>query len=116
MPELSGISLLAAFMAGIVSFLSPCVLPLVPGYLSYVAGQSLEDIRDRKVTGDRLAVLLLGTCFVLDFSTVFIVLGASATALGQLLLSYRYETNLIGGALVVLFGLLTIGLLRPGWL
>lgn len=116
MPELSGISLLTAFMAGIVSFLSPCVLPLVPGYLSYVAGQSLEDIRDRKVTGDRLAVLLLGTYFVLGFSTVFIVLGASATALGQLLLSYRHEANLIGGALVILFGLLTIGLLRPGWL
>ncbi|MGK9169653.1 cytochrome c biogenesis protein CcdA [Inquilinus limosus] len=105
---------MTAFAAGVVSFLSPCVLPLVPGYLSYVAGRSLEDLRGG--TGDRLAVLGSGLFFVLGFSTVFVLLGASATALGQLLLSYRYEANLAGGALVTLFGLFMTGLLRFGWL
>jgi cytochrome c-type biogenesis protein len=112
---LSGIGLLTAFAAGTVSFLSPCVLPLVPGYLSYVAGQSFEDLRRETSAGDRLAVLGLGTSFVAGFSTVFILLGASATMLGQILLSYRYEANLVGGALVILFGLFMIGVLRPGW-
>ena len=116
MGELSGIGLLTAFAAGIVSFLSPCVLPLVPGYLSYVGGQSLNDGAGRTDLAARLAVLGLGAFFVLGFSTVFILLGASATALGQLLLSYRYETNLIGGALVVIFGLLMTGVVRFGWL
>jgi cytochrome c-type biogenesis protein len=116
MPELSGIGLMTAFAAGIVSFLSPCVLPLVPGYLSYVGGQSLHEGADRPGLAARLAVLGLGAFFVLGFSTVFILFGASATALGSLLLSYRYEANLIGGALVVLFGLLTTGIVRFGWL
>ncbi|MFE0753407.1 cytochrome c biogenesis CcdA family protein [Inquilinus sp. NPDC058860] len=116
MLELSGIGLMTAFAAGVVSFLSPCVLPLVPGYLSYVAGQSLHGDDRRVDVAARLAVLGLGTFFVLGFSTVFILLGASATALGQLLLSYRYEANLIGGALVILFGLLMVGLLPLGWL
>ena len=115
MLELSGIGLLTAFAAGTVSFLSPCVLPLVPGYLSYVAGRSIEELQDDAGVRDRLAVLGLGIAFVLGFSTVFILLGASATALGQVLLSYRYEANLAGGALVILFGLLMTGLLRPGW-
>lgn len=116
MPELSGIGLLTAFAAGTVSFLSPCVLPLVPGYLSYVAGRPLEDLQSGPRAVDRLAVLGLGAFFVLGFSTVFILLGASATALGQILLSYRYEANLVGGALVILFGLFMAGLLRPGWI
>lgn len=115
MPELSGIGLMTAFAAGVVSFLSPCVLPLVPGYISYVAGRPLEDLQDEAGPGDRLAVLGLGAFFVLGFSTVFILLGASATALGQLLLSYRYEANLVGGVLVILFGLAMMGLLRFGW-
>ncbi|WP_225769700.1 cytochrome c biogenesis CcdA family protein [Inquilinus sp. Marseille-Q2685] len=116
MSELSGIGLVTAFAAGTVSFLSPCVLPLVPGYLSYVAGQSLHKEADRNDLAARLAVLGLGAFFVLGFSTVFILLGASATALGSLLLSYRYEANLIGGVLVILFGLLTTGIVRFGWL
>jgi cytochrome c-type biogenesis protein len=94
MNGLSGIGLLS-FGAGVISFLSPCVLPLVPGYVSYVAGEALG------VTGEPirpLAALRLSLCFVLGISTVFVILGASATSIGQLLLSYRYEANLIGGA------------------
>jgi len=110
--EASALGLAAAFAAGIVSFVSPCVLPLVPAYVSYVAGQShaLETERDRRARA--WPALRMSAFFVLGFSTVFIALGASATALGQLLLQYRYEANLVGGAIVVLFGLLMLGLER----
>lgn len=116
MPEISNISVLAAFAAGIVSFLSPCVLPLVPGYVSYVAGRTTTDASGDRAASSRLSAIGLSLCFVLGFSTVFIVLGASATALGRLLLGYRVELNLIGGAVVILFGLFLIGLVRPGWM
>ncbi len=106
-------ALLTSFGAGVVSFLSPCVLPLVPGYVSYVAGQSLET---RSGNGANFAALPLSIFFVLGFSTVFIILGASATALGQLLLSYRYQANLAAGAVVIVFGLLMMGLVRWPWL
>jgi cytochrome c-type biogenesis protein len=112
MNGLSGIGLLTSFAAGVISFLSPCVLPLVPGYVSYVAGEALG------VTGEPirpLAALHLSLCFVLGFSTVFVILGASATSIGQLLLCYRYEANLIGGAMVTLLGLFMMGLARLPW-
>lgn len=116
MLEISNIGVLAAFTAGIISFLSPCVLPLVPGYVSYIAGRSLSDEPVGGATALRLPALGLSVCFVLGFSTVFVLLGASATALGQLLLAYRYELNIIGGAIVVAFGLFLLGFLRPAWL
>lgn len=110
----SALGLLAAFAAGAVSFLSPCVLPLVPGYVSYLAGHSVEN----PATGlpPRLAAFGLGLCFVLGFSIIFVLFGMGASALGQWLLSYRYALNIIGGVLVIAFGVLTLGLLRPGWL
>ena len=104
-----GVGLLTAFTAGIVSFLSPCVLPLVPGYVSYIAGQSTDRENGRNARGT-LHALALSFIFVLGFSTVFIALGASATMLGQILLRYRFEANLIGGAVVILFGLFMVGL------
>ncbi|MEK0085480.1 cytochrome c biogenesis CcdA family protein [Benzoatithermus flavus] len=103
------IGFLTAFIAGVVSFLSPCVLPLVPGYLSYVAGTSLEVLRDRRTA--RLQSLAYAFCFVLGFSVVFIAFGASATALGRLLLSWRYELGIVAGIVVLLFGLHLAGLL-----
>lgn len=112
MAGISSVALLTSFFAGIVSFLSPCVLPLVPGYISYIAGQSLSSFGPAPGAGTSFAALRLSALFVLGFSTIFVSLGASATALGQLLLSYRYEANLIGGGLVILFGLLMIGLVR----
>jgi cytochrome c-type biogenesis protein len=90
---------------------SPCVLPLVPAYVSYVAGQTSADDAQRDARA-RFAALGMSAFFVLGFSTVFIALGASATALGSLLLQYRYEANLVGGAIVILFGLLMLGLDR----
>lgn len=100
-----------AFLAGVVSFLSPCVLPLVPAYVSYIAGETLAG-ELRASARRRLHTLALSAWFVLGFSAVFIALGASATTLGRALLRYRYEANLIGGAIVILFGLLTLGLTR----
>jgi cytochrome c-type biogenesis protein len=114
MIEFSNIGIAAAFAAGVISFLSPCVLPLVPGYVSYVAGHSIAE-RSAGTLSLRLQTAALSGCFVLGFSTIFVLLGASATALGQMLLSYRYELNLVGGTIVIAFGLLTLGLLRPAW-
>ena len=100
MPEIAGIGILSAFLAGIVSFLSPCVLPLVPGYLSYVSGRSVDDLAGGGFSRMRLATLGLSLSFSLGFSAVFIALGASATALGQLFQSYRSEADLIAGTIV----------------
>ena len=116
MLEISSIGVLTAFAAGLVSFLSPCVLPLVPGYISYIAGQSLDGVQRQEETRAKLSALILSVFFVLGFSTVFVSLGASATAVGQFLLSYRYETNIVGGAVIIVFGLFLMGLLSFSWL
>lgn len=109
MVEISGVGVLTAFLAGAISFLSPCVLPLVPGYISYVAGGSVAAAPAKGSTANRL---YLSLCFVLGFTTVFVTLGATATLLGDLLARYRYEAGLIGGAIIVVFGLFTMGILR----
>ncbi len=106
----------AVFVAGIISFLSPCVLPLVPGYVSYIAGQSMADSTTSMALIVRVQALALSACFVLGFATIFVILGASATALGEALISYRYELNLVGGVVVIGFGVFATGLLRPSWL
>lgn len=112
MGDLSVIALVTAFGAGIVSFLSPCVLPLVPGYVSYVAGDRMSRGEGVSDSAWRLSALGLSICFVLGFSTVFILLGAGATGLGQLLLRYKNEANMLGGAVVMTFGLFMTGLLK----
>ncbi len=116
MPEISNIGILSALAAGVLSFLSPCVLPLVPGYVSYVAGQTRMTAPVDGRVALRLPAIGLSLCFVLGFSTVFIVLGASASALGRMVIGYRYELNLVGGAIVILFGLFLTGLIRPSWM
>ena len=109
MLDSGSIGFATAFAAGVISFLSPCVLPLVPGYLSYVAGTSLETLRDRQSA--RMEALGYALCFVLGFSAVFVAFGASATALGGLLLGWRYELGIVAGVVVSLFGLHMAGLL-----
>jgi cytochrome c-type biogenesis protein len=111
---ISNIGLVTAFSAGLISFLSPCVLPLVPGYVSYISGSTLD--RRNHAGASHLTTLLLSTCFVLGFSTVFVALGATATAFSRLLLSYRYEATLVGGAIVIVFGVFMTGLIRLPWL
>ena len=96
-----------AFSAGLLSFLSPCVLPLVPSYITFITGLGLEDVsRARRTT------LVHALLFVLGFSFIFVALGAGATAFGQLMLAYRGWIARIGGALMVLMGLWMLGALR----
>ena len=110
--ELSAIGIVSVFAAGLVSFLSPCVLPLVPGYVSYVAGGSLEELRDDGLSRRRLAALVLSVFFVLGFSSVFIALGASASALGGFLLQHKTIFEYAAGGVIILFGVYLVGLVR----
>ena len=113
--ELSAIGMATAFAAGVISFLSPCVLPLVPAYVSYVAGRSFgQDLAELQARR-QLRTLGLSVCFVFGFTTVFVLLGAGANVVSSLLAAYRYEINIVSGALVIIFGLFTTGLVRPSW-
>jgi len=113
MTDAATIGFAVAFGAGVISFLSPCVLPLVPAYVSYVAGDSVQRKR-RLHARERLASLGMSVPFVAGFSAVFIAFGASASVIGQLLQRYRFEANLVAGAVVIAFGLFMLGLWR--WL
>ena len=112
MTEVSALGLTTAFAAGVVSFLSPCVLPLVPGYVSYLAGHSAIARRHAAGIGERIPAMMLSFLFVAGFSSVFIALGASATGLGRLLLEYRHAASIVGGVIVIVFGLVMTGLLQ----
>ena len=102
---------LVAFGAGLVSFLSPCVLPLIPGYISYISGQSLQNILETKKIN--LFSLIL---FCLGFSSVFVILGASASFLGQALLQNSELLRIIAGIIVIIFSLQLIGLINIPYL
>src|ERR1700739_4914955 len=103
------VSLAAAFLAGLVSFLSPCVLPLVPGYISMLSGIGMEQLRQGQQP--RASLFSSALSFVLGFSVVFISFGASASAVGSFLQQNRYTLAPIAGALIILFGLHLIGAL-----
>src|SRR5258707_15673401 len=103
------ISILAAFVAGLISFLSPCVLPLVPGYVSMLSGIGVEQLRRGEKS--RGSLLLSSLAFVMGFSVVFIAFGASASAVGQFLLQNKNLLAPFAGAIIVLFGLHLVGLL-----
>jgi cytochrome c-type biogenesis protein len=106
------VSTIVASAAGLFSFLSPCVLPLVPSYLAYIAGVSFSELRDRPSGAVRLAVMLNAVGFVAGFSLIFVAMGASVTLLGEWLITYRRLLQQIGGALIIVFGLHLLGLLR----
>ena len=108
------VTLLAAFGAGILSFISPCVLPLIPGYLSYVSGVSLEDMRAPVAVRSRM--ILTSLAFIVGFSIVFVILGASASALGKFMIARLTLLGRIAGAVIIIFGLHTMGVLRIEWL
>ena len=106
-----------AFLAGLLSFLSPCVLPLIPSYASFITGMGLDELTDRtgRTAHDRGRLFLHGALFVLGFSAVFIALGASATALGAAFQRSSPWIERVGGGLLMLFGLILLGALRlPG--
>ena len=98
---------LIAFGAGIISFLSPCVLPLIPGYVSFVSGQSLQEIIDRK--RNKVSPLVL---FCFGFSTVFIIFGATASVIGQIFLQNSNILRIIAGIIIIVFSLQLIGLIN----
>ncbi len=104
---------LGVALAGTVSFLSPCVLPLVPPYLGYLGGMTIEQMTDKGVDAAAWRrVIIASLCFVAGFSTVFIGLGAGASAFGQLIQTYKATLAIGAGALIVLFGLHFLGVLR----
>jgi cytochrome c-type biogenesis protein len=103
------VSIFTAFLAGLVSFLSPCVLPLVPGYISMLSGIGVEQLKEDKAP--RGALLVSAIAFVLGFSVVFITFGASASAVGEFLLRNRASLAPVAGSLIILFGLHLTGLL-----
>jgi len=106
------VSVLGAFLAGVLSFLSPCVLPLVPAYLSFLTGLSMEELQHAAPGSGRNRVLPAALVFVAGFSLVFILLGASASLLGHWLLAHFRLLGWIAGALLVVLGLHLTGLLR----
>ena len=105
----NSVSFFVAFLAGLLSFLSPCVLPLVPSYLGFVTGMSLDEMTSAP---SRKAVLMPALLFTAGFSLVFLIMGASATLLGQMLLRYQDWIARIGGILIIIFGLHLLGILR----
>jgi cytochrome c-type biogenesis protein len=111
------VTLAAAFGAGFLSFISPCVLPLIPGYISFVSGVSLDEMKDGSApVATRKQVLIASLAFVLGFSVVFVALGASATAIGRFLFDKLPLLAKIAGAVVIIFGLHTMGVFRLAFL
>ncbi len=103
-----------AFSAGLVSFLSPCVLPLFPSYVSFVTGMSVDRLSAELQIAERVRVLLHSLAFIAGFTIIFVSLGASFSAAGQFLLDYRDWIRIAGGVLIALFGLYIAGLLKWG--
>ena len=116
MTEVASVSFAMAFAAGLVSFLSPCVLPLAPSYVTFVTGMSLEDLSSGDRAGARRQAALHATLFILGFTLVFMALGATATIFGAALRRLLPALQQAGGVIIVLFGLYLVGVLRPAFL
>jgi cytochrome c-type biogenesis protein len=111
------ISMFAAFGAGLLSFISPCVLPLVPSYVSYITGLSLDELSNVKERRRfRETIVVNSLLFIAGFSCVFIAFGASASLIGQFLIAYQEHLRKIGGVLIVIFGLYLLGVLNLSFL
>ncbi len=105
--------IIPAFIAGLLTFLAPCTLPLVPGYLGFISGVSLDDLKDpAKSRKAHLKIFLNGLFFVIGFSAIFIALGTLAGFAGRGLLQYRFWLSRIGGVFVIIFGLFMMGILK----
>jgi cytochrome c-type biogenesis protein len=105
------IKLVFAFGAGFISFLSPCVLPIIPGYISYITGKSLNEIEQ-----DKKIVLMKTILFSIGFSLIFIILGATASAVGNILLFLSHELRIAAGIIIILFSLQMLGILKFNFL
>jgi cytochrome c-type biogenesis protein len=109
--ETPTVGVLIAFSAGLLSFLSPCVLPLIPSYVTFITGLSFDDVQHA-----RRAALVHGSLFVLGFTLIFLAMGAGATMLGQTLLQNRDWISRVGGVVIIIFGLYLLGVLNIGFL
>ncbi|MGB6437138.1 MAG: cytochrome c biogenesis CcdA family protein, partial [Bradyrhizobium sp.] len=107
------VSIPAALIAGLVSFLSPCVLPLVPPYLVYLTGATIEHVANNEAaSSSRRAVMVSAVVFVLGFSTVFVALGASASLIGGFIHAWSAELSIVAGVVIIVMGLHFLGLTR----
>jgi cytochrome c-type biogenesis protein len=106
------LNILTAFLAGLVSFVSPCVLPLVPSYLSFLTGTSLEDLKAESSVQARADVLGHALAFVCGFTVIFVMIGLSASALGGLFAAYKDGIARVGGAVIIILGLNMLGLFK----
>ena len=114
---IQNVSIPAALIAGLVSFLSPCVLPLVPPYLVYLTGATIEHFEnDQPAEASRRAVMMSAALFVLGFSTVFVLLGASASFVGSLIRAWSAQLSILAGIVIIVMGLHFLGLTRIGLL
>jgi cytochrome c-type biogenesis protein len=109
--ETPTLGVVIAFSAGLLSFLSPCVLPLIPSYVTFITGLSLDDVQNARRTA-----LVHGMLFVLGFTIIFMAMGAGATLLGQSLLQHRDWISRVGGVVIIVFGLYLLGVLNIGFL
>ncbi|GJL67101.1 MAG: cytochrome C biogenesis protein CcdA [Nitrospirales bacterium] len=117
MDSFNQVSILAAFSAGFLSFISPCVLPLVPSYLSYITGLSVEELSNvQERERFRKVIMVNSLLFIAGFSSVFIAFGASASFVGQMLYQYQDLIRKIGGVLIAVFGLYLMGILKLSFL
>ena len=114
---IQNVSIPAALIAGLVSFLSPCVLPLVPPYLVYLTGATIEHLENEEAAAaSRRAVMISAILFVLGFSTVFVALGASASLVGALIRAWSAQLSILAGVVIIAMGLHFLGLTRIGLL
>jgi len=114
---IENVTIPAALIAGLVSFLSPCVLPLVPPYLVYLTGATIEHLEsDESASTSRRVVMLSAVLFVLGFSTVFVLLGASASLIGELIHAWSEQLSIVAGIVIIAMGLHFLGLTRIGLL
>jgi cytochrome c-type biogenesis protein len=112
---MTDINFVVAFTSGLLSFLSPCVLPVIPSYLSFISGVSLDEMRGPKAEGAvRRRVVLNSLAFIAGFSVVFVSLGVSASFLGGLFAGYRRPIRIAGGGLIILVGIYLMGFLKIG--
>src|SRR3954464_11664152 len=114
---MQNVSIPAALIAGLVSFLSPCVLPLVPPYLIYLTGATIEHVENKEpASASKRAIMMSALLFVLGFSTVFVALGASASLVGGLIRAWSAELSILAGIVIIVMGLPFLGLTRIGLL
>ena len=109
------VAYIGAFTAGFLTFLSPCILPLIPSFIAYIAGVSYNDLKDAH-RGTRAKTVLHTIFFIIGFSVIFVLMGLTATAIGKALFAYQKYIRIGGGVLIMLFGLTLTGILKIGFL